>query len=41
MKSKYAIVKIAVGILAGLLMQAALAQSDCKHRGDLDANYCD
>lgn len=40
-KSKVAIVKVTLGVLAGLPMQAAFTQSDCKHRGDLDANYCD
>lgn len=41
MKSKVAIVKATLGVLAGLLMHSAFAQSDCKHRGELDADYCD
>jgi len=41
MKSKNALMKIALGILTGLLMHSAFAQSDCKHRGDLDVNFCD
>lgn len=41
MKSQVANVKVTLGILAVLPMHSALAQSDCKHRGELDANYCD
>ena len=42
MKSKKVMV-ITLVMLGGLLVQAhtASAQSDCKNRGELDANYCD
>ena len=42
MKSKN-VMMIALAMLGGLLVQTrtALAQSDCKNRGELDANYCD
>jgi len=32
---------ILAGLLAALLALPALAQDACKHRGDLDLNYCD
>lgn len=45
MKSKNSMVRMvstaALATLAGLLMHSASAQGDCKHRGDLDVNYCD
>ncbi len=42
MKSK-SLIMIALTMLGGLLVQVhtASAQSDCKNRGELDANYCD
>ncbi len=41
MKARNAMVKLAFGMLTAVLLQSAWAQSDCKHRGELDANYCD